>query len=98
MPCTVRQSHPTGHALPRLSLDEFIVWENEQPEKHEFVCGEMFAMVGARRVHNLVVGNVFASLKQQLKGAPCEAFSDNAKLQTAAGDIFYPDVFVTCDP
>lgn len=98
MPCTVRQSHPTGHALPRLSLDEFIVWENEQPEKHEFVRGEVFAMVGARRVHNLVVGNVFASLKQQLKGAPCQAFLDNAKLQTAAGDIFYPDVFVTCGP
>ena len=81
-----------------MSLDEFIVWENEQPEKHEFVPGEVFAMVGARRVHNLVVGNVFASLKQQLKGAPCQAFLDNAKLQTAAGDIFYPDVFVTCDP
>ena len=87
-----------GHALPRLSLDEFIVWENEQPEKHEFVRGEVFAMVGARRVHNLVVGNVFASLKQQLKGAPYQAFLDNAKLQTAAGDIFYPDVFVTCGP
>lgn len=86
-----------GQALPRLSLDEFIVWENEQPERHEFVRGEVFAMVGARRVHNLVVGNVFASLKQQLKGAPCQAFLDNAKLQTATGDIFYPDVFVTCD-
>jgi len=86
-----------GQALPRLSLDEFIAWENEQPEKHEFVRGEVFAMVGARRVHNLVVGNAFASLKQQLKGAPCQAFLHNATLQTAAGDIFYPDVFVTCD-
>ena len=47
---------------------------------------------------NLVVGNVFASLKQQLKSAPYQAFLDNAKLQTAAGDIFNPDVFVTCDP
>ena len=87
-----------GQALPRLSLDEYIAWENEQPEKHEFVRGEVFAMVGARRVHNLVVGNVFASLKQQLKGSPCQAFVDTTKLQTAAGDIFYPDVFVTCDP
>ena len=25
-------------------------------------------------------------------------FFETAKLQTAAGDIFYPDVFVTCDP
>ena len=59
--------------------------------------GEVFAMVGGRRVHNILAGNVFATLKQQLKGSPCFAFIENAKLQTAAGDIFYPDVFVTCD-
>ena len=54
-------------------------------------------MVGVRRVHNTLLGNVFAALKKQLKGSPCRAFVDSAKLQTAAGDIFYPDVFVTCD-
>jgi Uma2 family endonuclease len=87
-----------GQALPKLSLDEFIAWENAQPEKHEFVRGEIFAMVGARRVHNTVVGNVFAALKQQLKGSPCRTYVETAKLQTAAGDLFYPDVFVTRDP
>ena len=86
-----------GQALPRLSLDEFIAWENDQPGKHEFVRGEVFAMVGARRVHKLVMGNAFASLKRALKGMPCQAFLESAKLPTAAGDIFYPDVFVTCD-
>ena len=86
-----------GQAPLRPSLDEFIAWENEQPEKHEFVRGEVFAMVGARRVHNLIVGNVFAALKHALKGSPCQAFFETAKLQTSAGDIFYPDVFVTCD-
>jgi Uma2 family endonuclease len=87
-----------GQALSKLSLDEFIAWENAQPEKHEFVRGEIFAMVGARRVHNMVAGNMFAALKRELKGSPCQAFIETAKLQTAAGDIFYPDVFVTCDP
>jgi hypothetical protein len=87
-----------GQALSKLSLDEFIVWENAQPEKHEFVRGEVLAMVGARRVHNTVVGNVFAAFKQHLKGSPCRAYLETAKLQTAVGDLFYPDVFVTCDP
>ena len=86
-----------GQALPRLSLDEFIAWENEQPEKHEFVRGEVVAMVGARRVHNEVVGNAYAAFRQGLKGSPCKPYFETAKLQTAAGDIFYPDVFVTCD-
>ena len=87
-----------GQALPRLSLDEYIAWENEQPEKHEFVRGEVFAMVGARRVHNELVGNNYIGLRQALAGSPCKVYVETAKLQTAAGDIFYPDVFVTCDP
>ena len=86
------------HALqPRFSLDEFVAWENTQAGKHEFERGEVFAMVGAGRVHNLLAGNVFAALKQELKGSPCRVFFESAKLQSAAGDILYPDVFVTCD-
>jgi len=87
-----------GQALPKFSLDEFIAWENAQPERHEFVRGEVFAMVGARRIHNEIVSNLAAAFKQQLKGSPCRAYVESAKLQTAAGDLFYPDVFVTCDP
>ena len=87
-----------GHALPRWNLEEFIAWENEQPDKHEFVRGEVFAMVGARRVHHEVVLNLSFALRQQLKGSRCRVYSESAKLQTTAGDIFYPDVFVTCDP
>jgi Uma2 family endonuclease len=87
-----------GNALPKYSLEEFVAWENDQTERHEFVHGEISAMVGARRVHNEVVSNLTVSLKQQLKGSPCRVYAETAKLQTAAGDIFYPDVFVTCDP
>jgi Uma2 family endonuclease len=86
-----------GSPLPKMSLDAFLDWENAQVEKHEFVRGEVFAMVGGRRVHGLVLGNAFASLKQQLRGTPCRAFADSMKLQIGQ-DIFYPDVFVTCDP
>jgi Uma2 family endonuclease len=86
-----------GSPLPKMTLAAFLDWENAQIEKHEFVSGEVFAMVGGRRVHGLVLGNAFASLKQQLRGTPCRAFADSMKLQIGQ-DIFYPDVFVTCDP
>lgn len=87
-----------GQAQPKLTLDEFLAWENAQADKHEFVHGETFAMVGARRVHNLLVGNLFAALKQQLRGKPCQPFMESAKLQIADDTLLYPDVFVTCDP
>ncbi|HNF65572.1 MAG TPA: Uma2 family endonuclease, partial [Plasticicumulans sp.] len=31
----------------RLSLDAFLDWEATQPERHEYVRGEVFAMTGA---------------------------------------------------
>jgi Uma2 family endonuclease len=86
-----------GSALPKMTLAEFLDWENAQVEKHEFVRGEVFAMVGGRRVHGLVLLNAASSLKQQLRGTPCRVFADSMKLQIGE-DVFYPDVFVTCDP
>ena len=34
---------------PKLSLSDYLTWENDQPERHEFFRGDIFAMVGARR-------------------------------------------------
>lgn len=86
-------------ALPveKISLADFLEWENAQPERHEFYRGEVFAMVGVKRIHGLIAGNVFASLKQQLKGSPCQVFTEALKVQVDADSLFYPDVFVTCD-
>ena len=84
-------------AQSKLSLAEYLDWENQQPERHELFRGEVVAMVGVRRVHGMVAGNVFASLKQQLKGTPCRVFTESLKVQVADDTIFYPDVFVTCD-
>ena len=35
-------------ALPaqKLTLDEFLAWENQQPDRNEFHRGEVFAMAG----------------------------------------------------
>jgi Uma2 family endonuclease len=86
--------------LPNAKFDlaDYLAWEHEQPTRNEFYRGEVFAMVGARRVHGIVAGNVFASLKHQLRGSPCQVFTESLKVQAAKDTIFYPDVFVTCDP
>jgi Uma2 family endonuclease len=86
-------------ALPerRLSLAEFLDWENSQDDRNEYYRGEVFAMVGARRVHGIVTLNVASALKHQLKGSRCLAFVENMKVQIADQAVFYPDVFVTCD-
>ena len=82
---------------PKLSLSDYLTWEYDQPERHEFFRGDIFAMVGARRVHGLIGENLFAALELHLKGGPCRAFVAGMKVQVADEAIFYPDVFVTCD-
>lgn len=86
---------------PRADFDlqAYLDWEAVQPERHEYIAGEVFAMTGARGTHNLIAGNVYMALRQHLRGSPCRTHIEGMKLQVQAADaVFYPDVFVTCDP
>jgi Uma2 family endonuclease len=82
---------------PKLSLEAYLAWEEGQAEKHEFYRGEVFAMVGARRVHGRVVGNLVREFGTSLKGSPCQVFHEGMKVQIGDDTVLYPDVFVTCD-
>jgi len=82
----------------RFDADAFLSWEAQQPEKHEYVGGEVFAMVGARREHVVVSLNLAAAFKERLRGGPCQAYVSDLKLRVEAADaFFYPDVMVSCD-
>jgi Uma2 family endonuclease len=82
-----------------MTTEEFITWEALQPDKHEFVAGEVVAMGGAHRVHVAVTGNCVAKLKEHLRGSPCRAFMADMKVEVkTAAAVFYPDVLVTCHP
>lgn len=96
-----------GNPQPaHMDVDAFLAWEAEQPEKHEFVGGEVFlrgcpavAFRDSPDRHVTLSGNVFAALREHLRGGPCRTFITNMKLRVEAADaFFYPDVMVTCDP
>ena len=80
----------------------FSAWEFDQPERHEFFRGEVFrvfGMGGARREHVRVSLNIAAALNSHLSGSPCQAFMADMKVHVeATGDMFYPDILVSCDP
>lgn len=86
-----------GSPLAKTTLDDFLRWENAQPDKHEFHRGDVFAMVGGRRVHGVVITNLSAALRSALRGSPCRVFSEGMKVQPADDTILYPDLCVTCD-
>ena len=77
---------------------EYLDWEERQPERWEYIGGEVYAMTGARRVHNIVVLNLGSALRQALSGTPCRPYVADMRVQVAASDVyFYPDVLVSCD-
>ena len=86
------------------TADDYLAWEELQEEKHEYVKGEVFAMGGARQEyvtrqeHVQVSGNVFAALKQYLRGTPCRTYISDMKLRVEGmGAFYYPDVIVSCN-
>jgi Uma2 family endonuclease len=90
---------PTGVPLQKLTLDEFLDWEAQQADRHEFYDGEVFAMVGAPYRHHLVIQNLMVHLRTHLKGSSCVVVTETMKAQVAKGKgegILYPDLMVTC--
>ncbi|MEJ1159857.1 Uma2 family endonuclease [Prosthecomicrobium sp. N25] len=81
----------------RMTLDAFLAWERDQEDRYELVDGRPMAMTGGTQAHDLVRGNIFAALKERLRGKPCRAYID-VKLVCPSGNSRYPDVQVDCAP
>ena len=88
-------------ATARMTFDEFLAFEAEAKDRHEFVAGVVYAMGGGTDWHNIVSGNLFAALHHHLAEGPCRAFMADMGLRARSkeeDDLFYPDVMVCCDP
>ena len=86
-----------GVPLHGKSVAEYLAWESDQAGRNEFWRGEVFAMVGSKRGHGRVIANLMRHLGNHLDDTPCQAFSENMKVQVGQEAVLYPDVFVTCD-
>ena len=79
------------------SATDYLAWEATQPERHEFIDGEVYAMAGAEDRHVTVSMNLAFALRQHLSGSPCRTYMSDMRLHVAAANsYFYPDVLVTC--
>ena len=87
--------------LTWISPEEYLAGENDREEgpRHEYVNGQVYAMVGVSRTHAVITGNLFAFLHGALRGSGCQVFATDLKvrIQTATEERFYyPDIQVTC--
>lgn len=84
-------------ARKRMTAEEYFALEETSLEKYEFYRGEIFAMSGATRKHNLLVVNLVVQLKNALKNRPCEVYASDMRVMVDEyGHYTYPDLSIVC--
>ena len=81
--------------MQKMTLIEFLAWEEHQTGRREFFGGETFAMIGGTARHNRVILNLASRIGDHLDGTACQVFAENMKVQIPDG-VLYPDLMVTC--
>ena len=82
----------------RLTPEQYLAIERAAEFRSEFFRGEMFAMVGASRKHNLIALSFAAEIRQQLKDRNCEVYQSDMRVKVNKTGLYtYPDVVATCD-
>lgn len=82
-----------------MSAEEYLAWERQQPTKHEFFHGEVFAMAGGSPRHNALCAACCAALTAALRARGCVVLtSDQRVTMSAQGRYVYPDLSVVCGP
>ena len=90
----VQSATPHGY----VTVEEYLELEQISSVKHEYVAGEIHAMVGASRGHNRISGKIYRMLADAAEGGPCRVYISDMKLRVADDLFYYPDVMVACTP
>jgi Uma2 family endonuclease len=84
-----------------VSVADYLAGELASDVRHEYSGGYVYAMAGARTVHNRVAGAIHGSLYARLRGKPCEPFNSDMKVRVRLPThtrFYYPDAMVVCEP
>src|SRR5712692_1128827 len=81
----------------RYTPEEYLALERKAEYKSEYLAGEIFVMSCASRRHNLISGNVFASLHAQFRNRPYEVYMGDMRVKVSPTGLYtYPDVVALC--
>jgi Uma2 family endonuclease len=78
-----------------MSLEEFLAWERDQPERYEYAGGVATMMTGGSLDHSTIASNLWSALRDRLRDSTCRPFRGDTKI-IANNSVRYPDLSVTC--
>ncbi len=80
----------------RLTVEEYLAWEETNFEKHEYIDGEVRCMAGAKGTHNRIMVNIAVSVGRQLDDSECFLLSSEMRVKAAETRYVYPDLSAVC--
>ncbi len=85
-------------AVPRpWSIQDFVAWEEAQPERYELADGMVRMMPEVTVGHSVISGNVYLAFRPQLQGGPLIALTRGPKVVSDRIAV-YPDGLVFAKP
>jgi Uma2 family endonuclease len=91
-------AQPQPTTPPYATPEEYLTLERAASYKSEYYQGQITAMSGASRAHNLLVSTLIMSLGSRL-GDSCNVFPSDMRVHVPANGLYtYPDVSVVCGP
>ena len=86
---------PVAKKYDLISEQDYLEGELLSDIRHEYIEGEVYAMVGAHKYHNQIVMTVSNFFYNHLLGKPCQPYASDMKVKIDR-KYFYPDVMVDC--
>jgi Uma2 family endonuclease len=87
-----------AYGKQKLSIEEYLQFEKESIDKHEYYLGEIFAMSGASNKHVKIHSNLFIALGSLLKGKSCQPYGSELRIHIPENSLFtYPDLAIICN-
>lgn len=88
--------------LTHLTVEEYLKAEESSELRYEYLGGQIFAMSGGSKEHNLITLNIASRLRSHVRGGSCSVFMSDMKVKLELANkgksiFYYPDVVVSCD-
>ncbi|MEM9459950.1 MAG: Uma2 family endonuclease [Myxococcota bacterium] len=82
-----------------MTSGEYLLWESQQTERHEFHDGEVFATVGGSPRHNALCAAIIRDLGVAVRGTGCRVLTSDQRTASVPGKHFvYADASLVCGP
>ena len=89
-----------GPAISRMTLDEFLRWDDGTDTRYELIDGSPVAMAPPSEAHRILAVRLASRIDAALAGQrPCNAQIEPGVVRPDRADSYYvPDIAVTCEP